>query len=283
MHERGHIASRNVQFKRDLELESGKAKEGAPAEFGTIAQLQHSAGNKTVMQLLGVQAALQRRSGSPEAQGAEQENRTGMPDNLKSGLENLSGMDLSDVKVHYNSDKPAELGALAYAQGTDIHIGPGQEEHLPHEGWHVVQQKQGRVRPTLMEGGAAINDDAALEAEADRMGAQALQMKSASGGGRTHQKKAESAEAQTLQKKVVQRQQTEVYVKNVKGSYTDDEGTHEIDYPEATHIATTKSHPRGEVNYDSEVKKMLKKNRVVPREIADDQITVTYVQYGKKK
>jgi hypothetical protein len=25
---------------------------------------------------------------------------------------------------------------------------PGQEQHLPHEAWHVVQQKQGRVKPT---------------------------------------------------------------------------------------------------------------------------------------
>lgn len=37
-----------------------------------------------------------------------------------------------------------------YSQGTDIHIGPGQEKHLPHEAWHVVQQKQGRVKPTEM-------------------------------------------------------------------------------------------------------------------------------------
>ena len=29
--------------------------------------------------------------------------------------------------------------ALAYAQGSDIHLAPGQEQHLPHEAWHVVQ------------------------------------------------------------------------------------------------------------------------------------------------
>lgn len=75
------------------------------------------------------------------------ENKTGIPEGLKAGLENLSGMDLSDVKIHYNSSKPAALNALAYAQGADIHIGPGQEKHLPHEAWHVVQQKQGRVSP----------------------------------------------------------------------------------------------------------------------------------------
>ena len=102
-------------------------------------------------------------------------NTTGLPDNLKSGVENLSAIDISDVKVHYNSDKPAQLQALAYAQGTDIHVGPGQERHLPHEAWHVVQQKQGRVQPTLqMKEGIAVNDDKGLEHEADVMGAAAL-------------------------------------------------------------------------------------------------------------
>lgn len=52
------------------------------------------------------------------------ENRTGLPDRLKAGVENLSGYSLDGVKVHYNSSRPAQLQALAYTQGTDIHIGP---------------------------------------------------------------------------------------------------------------------------------------------------------------
>ncbi|MCB0376139.1 MAG: DUF4157 domain-containing protein, partial [Sinomicrobium sp.] len=104
-------------------------------------------------------------------------NNTGLPDNLKTGIENLSGYGMDDVKVHYNSDKPAQLNAHAYAQGTDIHLAPGQEKHLPHETWHVVQQKQGRVKPTMqMKGKVNINDDKGLEKEADVMGAKALQM-----------------------------------------------------------------------------------------------------------
>ncbi|MEL7004655.1 MAG: DUF4157 domain-containing protein [Bacteroidota bacterium] len=106
-----------------------------------------------------------------------QANNTGLPDNLKSGVESLSGMSLNDVKVHYNSPKPAQLNALAYAQGTDIHIGPGQSKHLPHEAWHVAQQKQGRVKATTQAAGVAINDDKGLEKEADVMGAKAMQMK----------------------------------------------------------------------------------------------------------
>ncbi|HZW23885.1 MAG TPA: DUF4157 domain-containing protein [Gallionella sp.] len=101
-------------------------------------------------------------------------NNTGLPDNLKSGIENLSGMSMDNVKVHYNSSQPAQLNALAYAQGTDIHVAPGQEQHLPHEAWHVVQQAQGRVKPTMqMKEGVPVNDDKSLEHEADVMGAKA--------------------------------------------------------------------------------------------------------------
>jgi uncharacterized protein DUF4157 len=97
-------------------------------------------------------------------------NATGLPDHLKAGVEHLSGLAMDDVRVHYNSPKPATVQAHAFAQGTDIHIGPGQEHHLPHEAWHVVQQKQGRVKPTLQLKGVAINDDGGLEREADGMG-----------------------------------------------------------------------------------------------------------------
>lgn len=104
------------------------------------------------------------------------ENNTGMPDQLKSGVEQLSGLSMSDVKVHYNSPQPAQLNALAYAQGSDIHVAPGQERHLPHEAWHVAQQKQGRVQATTqMKTGTPVNDDPGLEREADVMGAQAMQ------------------------------------------------------------------------------------------------------------
>jgi hypothetical protein len=108
---------------------------------------------------------------------AEAPNRTGMPDQLKAGIESLSGMDVSDVRVHRNSGSPAGLDALAYAQGDDIHLAPGQDHHLPHEAWHVVQQRQGRVAPTMQLQGVSINDDHGLEAEADRMGAKASQLK----------------------------------------------------------------------------------------------------------
>ncbi|WP_197411151.1 DUF4157 domain-containing protein [Novosphingobium sp. FSW06-99] len=98
-------------------------------------------------------------------------NRTGLPDRLKAGIEALSGIAMDHVRVHRNSPKPAQLQAHAYAQGSEIHLAPGQDRHLPHEAWHVVQQAQGRVKPTMQsKGGTAINDDAALERESDVMG-----------------------------------------------------------------------------------------------------------------
>ena len=104
----------------------------------------------------------------------QKKNNTGLPNNLKAGMENLSGMSLDHVKVHYNSSKPAAVQAHAYAQGSNIHLGSGQEKHLPHELGHVVQQAQGRVKPTTSVNGMAVNDSASLEKEADVMGAKAL-------------------------------------------------------------------------------------------------------------
>lgn len=132
-------------------------------------------------------ASAQLQEGSPK-----KANNTGLPDPLKAGIESLSGMSMDHVKVHYNSAQPAQLNALAYAQGSDIHVGPGQEQHLPHEAWHVVQQAQGRVRPTMqMKEGVPINDDRSLEHEADVMGAKALH----AGGDITQPKVAAKAHA----------------------------------------------------------------------------------------
>jgi hypothetical protein len=136
------------------------------------AAASHKGGRKGV-------ALQDNRVGSPKAQVytiQRQVNKTGMPDALKHGIEHHSGISMDDVKVHYNSEKPSQLQAHAYAQGSDIHIAPGQEKHLPHEAWHVVQQKQGRVKPTLqIKGRVNVNDDEGLEKEADVMGVKSIQ------------------------------------------------------------------------------------------------------------
>ncbi|HHG83291.1 MAG TPA: DUF4157 domain-containing protein, partial [Bacteroidetes bacterium] len=111
---------------------------------------------------------------APGDGGNDGGNPGGLPGQLKASLESMSGMDMGDVSVKYNSAKPAQMKAHAYAQGSEIHLGPGQEKHLPHEAWHVVQQKEGRVKANTNVNGAAVNNDAGLESEADQMGAKAM-------------------------------------------------------------------------------------------------------------
>ena len=151
----------SVQFKdnRHDDVSQLQAMANESSQVNKTAQLQAIANQFTSQQIQPIQ---------------KKKNNTGLPDSLKSGIENLSGHSMDDVKVHFNSDKPAQLNAHAYAQGSEIHLGSGQEKHLPHEAWHVVQQKQGRVKPTKQfKTGVNINDDTGLEKEADVMGAKA--------------------------------------------------------------------------------------------------------------
>lgn len=109
-------------------------------------------------------------------------NQTGMPQPLKEHMENSFARDLSSVRIHPESPKAPEVGALAYTQGNDIHFAPGQfkpdttagQQLLGHELTHVVQQAQGRVQPTTSVNGMPVNDTPALEHEADTMGNKAI-------------------------------------------------------------------------------------------------------------
>lgn len=162
----GVSAPKAVQpkLRNGQQIDSDSSK--APQALQSATAQLRSESNQEKSETLG-------RGGSTS--GVQQQNQTGMPDNLKAGVETLSGLSMNDVKVHYNSAKPAQLHAHAYTQGTDIHVAPGQDKHLAHEAWHVAQQKQGRVKPTVQVKGAEINDDAGLEKEADVMGEKALQ------------------------------------------------------------------------------------------------------------
>ena len=155
---------------RSVTPDRSHEKPGPNARADTLpAALNRSA---RVQGLVQLQRTIDR---SPRVQaGQVRLNQTGLPDRLKAGLESLSGLVMDDVRVHYESPKPARFGALAYAQGRDIHVAPGQQRHLPHEAWHVVQQAQGRVRPTMqLKDGVPANDDEGMEREADVMGPKA--------------------------------------------------------------------------------------------------------------
>ena len=175
---------------------------GAPVQRRRMVEL---AAQPDTAQRVVAEAVVSQRESSPgspvQLAGFEPKpNRTGLPDNLKSGVESLSGIPIDNVHVHYNSTQPAQFNALAYAQGNDIHLAPGQEQHLPHEAWHVVQQAQGRVKPTMqMKDGVSVNDDQGLEYEADVMGARAMAFRrSAQGGTRAQPEDVISGKNRTL-------------------------------------------------------------------------------------
>lgn len=97
-----------------------------------------------------------------------------LPTLLKRGMEQLTGLNLSQVRVHYASLLPALVHAHGYAQGNQIYLALGQEQHLAHELGHVVQQKLGLVKPTTEVNGVLVNDDPQLEQEATELGLLAL-------------------------------------------------------------------------------------------------------------
>ncbi len=114
---------------------------------------------------------------------------SGLSPELNAQMSSAMGSDFSNVNIHANSDKASEAGALAYAQGNDVHFAPGQydpgsqkgQELIGHELAHVKQQSEGRVQANASVGGMSVNNDAGLEKEADSMGAMAAQMKPAAG------------------------------------------------------------------------------------------------------
>ena len=167
----GNISNTNVQAQMLSRIPTSQIA----ANPQLMLQMQQQFGNSHVSQVVQMarEKTVQRFSGEATLQNGQRENKTGLPDNLKTGIENLSGMSMDDVKVHYNSSKPSQLDAFAYTQGADIHVAPGQERHLPHEAWHVVQQKQGRVKPSVQFKGIKANVDFLLEKEANIMGAKA--------------------------------------------------------------------------------------------------------------
>ena len=131
-------------------------------------------------------------SSAEEGSGqAPSENNTGIPLQMKESLEEKSGLSFDDVKVHYNSEKPEKFQALAYTQGNQVYMGPGQEEHLGHELGHVVQQKLGKVKPTGLSEGVRVNEDTSLEKEAEEYG---REMKNVEGAGGQREQAAEAVQ-----------------------------------------------------------------------------------------
>ncbi|MEM8961671.1 MAG: DUF4157 domain-containing protein [Acidobacteriota bacterium] len=101
-------------------------------------------------------------------------NRTGLPSSLLARAEGFFRHDFSTIRVHRNSRRPEEIGAIAFAEGEDLHFSPGAfdphriagERLLGHELAHVVQQREGGL-PRLKQDRHGVLDDTRSELEAN--------------------------------------------------------------------------------------------------------------------
>jgi hypothetical protein len=119
------------------------------------------------------------QTAAPQTAAPQTGHGEALPEPVRGKMERAFDTSFDDVSVH-QGDQAERAGAAAYAQGSELHFAPGQyapgtrtgDELIGHELTHVVQQRAGRVAaPQQHKGG--VNDDPALEAEADTMGARA--------------------------------------------------------------------------------------------------------------
>lgn len=121
--------------------------------------------------------------GRGNAAAADKLNGSG-PWSVPQDIEAAFGVDFSHIKIVV-SNAPAKIGALAYAQGNEIHFLPGvwseqdpKARHiLAHELTHIMQQARGTSGT-----GGGVNADPKLEAEAERIAAMAARGQSVNMG-----------------------------------------------------------------------------------------------------
>jgi hypothetical protein len=170
-----------VQRLASEEEELMQGKNVAQRQFEDEDELQMKSESAIQCSLEDEEEMVQQKSYPSAVPVQKAANRTGMPDHVKARMESSFNTDFSNVNVHPESGKASEVGALAYTQGSDIHFAPGQfqpdtsqgKKLLGHELAHVVQQRQGRVRPTTEVNGMPVNDNPTLEQEADNLGSKA--------------------------------------------------------------------------------------------------------------
>jgi hypothetical protein len=121
----GALSARAVTVGRHVYFDQGEYRPGLAAGRALLAhELAH---------------VLQQRRGGRRVQRRGR-NQGRVPDEL---VERLMQADLDQVRPRAEPARSLARAAQAYSQGSPIHVGPGAEYHLPHEAWHVIQQRQG--------------------------------------------------------------------------------------------------------------------------------------------
>ena len=132
----------------------------------------------------------------------KRKSNTGIPIQLKKRIEENVGLSFDDVCAYYNPELPAKPEALGYTRGHQIEVAPGQEQCLPHELGHVVQQKLGLVRVNARHSsGVVLNTDEVLESQADETEADQDSQKK-------YPDRQQQEEHTQFQSKVIQRKKT---------------------------------------------------------------------------
>ncbi|MCP5047243.1 MAG: DUF4157 domain-containing protein, partial [bacterium] len=75
---------------------------------------------------LKAECTLQKAAREEKVSDTGSSSGSGIPESVQTRMEKVLNTGLSDVKVHTNSSKASEVGALAFTQGSDIHVAPGQ-------------------------------------------------------------------------------------------------------------------------------------------------------------
>lgn len=107
--------------------------------------------------------------------------KTKLPADVRKKMEGAFDTDFRNVNIRRDSRNAARMSALAYTSGNEIHFSPGQyrpstvkgQELIGHELTHVVQQRAGKVISGRQFSFGRVNNDPALEKEADVMGKKA--------------------------------------------------------------------------------------------------------------
>lgn len=101
-------------------------------------------------------------------------NRTGLPEAAKSGIELLSGISMDDVRVHYNSERAADLASRPRAECRHpCRTRPGAAR-LPRSLARCSAGSGAYHAHEADKRGAPVNEDESLEHDADVMGARAI-------------------------------------------------------------------------------------------------------------
>ena len=136
----------------------------APLSPAAILGLQRTAGNASVVQLLGADE----EATSPVHDVVGKGGGTPLDDGVRTDMEGRFGQSFSDVRVHTDgtaSESAEAVGADAYTVGNDVVFRSGKfdtssavgQRTLAHELTHVVQQRSGPVDGTPAAGGINLS------------------------------------------------------------------------------------------------------------------------------